>query len=77
MNTESQNLLQIALKLPDNDRAELAASLFHSLDSTTETDSEQRWESELQRRISQIDQNEVELVSWESLMREMNNRKNG
>lgn len=33
MSTESHNLLEQALALPESDRAAIAASLFHSLDA--------------------------------------------
>ena len=77
MDTESQHLLQSALALPDSDRAEIAASLIHSLDAESDEDVDAAWALEIQRRIESIDNGEVKLVPWDDVMREMRDRRHG
>ena len=77
MKTESQQLLRTALALPESDRAELAASLIHSLDTETDEEVDEAWAVEIQRRVESIDNGEVELVPWDGVMREMRDRRHG
>jgi len=77
MNTESRHLLQSALALPESDRAEIAASLIHSLDTGSDEDVDEAWAMEIQRRIESIDNGEVRLVPWDDVMREMRDRRHG
>lgn len=77
MNSESQQLLESALALPHSDRAELAASLIHSLDAESDEDVDAAWALEIQRRIQSIDDGEVKLVPWDDVMREMRDRRHG
>jgi putative addiction module component (TIGR02574 family) len=81
MNTESQQLLQSALTLPETDRAQIAASLIHSLDSELSSDPSEdvdaAWAAEIQRRIESIDNGEVKLIAWDQVMREMSERRHG
>jgi putative addiction module component (TIGR02574 family) len=77
MNTQSQQLLQTALALPESDRAEIAASLIHSFDTETDEAVEAAWAAEIQRRIDAIDHGEVKLVPWDDVMREMHDRRHG
>ena len=77
MNTESQQLLQSVLALPDSDRAEIAASLIRSLDEDVDEDVDAAWALEIQRRIQSIDRGEVKLVPWDDVMREMRERRHG
>jgi len=77
MNAQAQSLLQAALALPETDRAELAASLIHSLDPKMDEDAEAAWSAEIERRVESIDRGEVELVPWEEVMREMRESRDG
>jgi len=77
MNTQSQQLLRTALALPESDRAEIAASLIHSLDTETDESVDAAWAAEIQRRIKSIDHGEVRLVPWDEVMREMHGRRHG
>ncbi len=77
MNTKSQQLLQSALPLPESDRAELAASLIHSLDTDTDENVDEAWAAEIQRRIESIDNGEVKLVPWDDVMQEMRDPTHG
>lgn len=71
MNTQSEQILQSALALPELERAEIAASLIQSLDSETDDDADAAWAAEIQRRIEEIDNGDVKLIPWDDVMREM------
>jgi putative addiction module component (TIGR02574 family) len=75
MNTQSQELLQSALALPEAERAEMAASLIRSLDPETDENVDAAWASEIQRRVEAIDRGEVRLIPWDDLMRELSSRR--
>lgn len=51
-----------ALKLPAEQRARLAERLISSLDQVTDADSEQLWVREAERRLDEIESNQVEPV---------------
>jgi len=77
MNTQSQQLLESALLLPESDRAEIAASLIHSLDTESDEDVDAAWAAEIQRRVESIDNGQVNLIPWDDVMREMRDRRHG
>jgi putative addiction module component (TIGR02574 family) len=77
MNTQSQHILQSALALPESERAEIAASLIHSLDTETDEGVDEVWAAEVQRRVESIDKGEVTLIPWDDVMREMRERQHG
>ena len=64
-----QELLSTALRLPDKDRAELAASLIESLDQPFDADAQAAWAEEIERRISELDNGSVRAVPWEDARR--------
>lgn len=57
-------LLEQALKLPQEARAALAASLLESLDETVDADAEATWAAEIARRIQELDSGAVQPVPW-------------
>jgi putative addiction module component (TIGR02574 family) len=77
MNTQSQQILQSALALPESERAEIAASLIHSLDTDTDEGVDEGWAAEVQRRVESIDKGEVTLIPWDDVLREMRERQHG
>lgn len=86
MNVESQHLLRSALSLPVSDRAEIAASLIpasliHSLDAEADTETAESvdaaWAEEIRQRINSIDNGELKLVPWESVMHDMRDSRHG
>ena len=62
-------VLQKALTLSDKERAELAASLIDSLDSTVDAGAESAWNRETARRIGDLDSGKAKTVSWEEVQR--------
>jgi putative addiction module component (TIGR02574 family) len=77
MNTESQQLLQSALALPESDHAEIAASLIHSLDSDIDNNIDEAWAQKIKQRIESIDKGQVKLIPWDDVMLEMGARRHG
>ena len=71
MTEKSQVVLEEALKLTTNERAEVAEQLIASLDEASDTDVEQAWQEEVQRRLQQIDRGEVELIDSDTVMAEL------
>jgi putative addiction module component (TIGR02574 family) len=66
---EASELLKHALTLPDKERAELAASLIDSLDSTVDEDVEIAWQEEVARRLADFETGKVKGIPWEEVRR--------
>lgn len=62
-------LLEEALRLPDCDRAALAASLIESLDPDIDEDSPIAWDDEVGRRLEELDRGEVSEIPWSEARR--------
>jgi putative addiction module component (TIGR02574 family) len=77
MNAQSHEVLQSALALPEQDRAQIAASLIHSLDVGGDEDADAAWAAEIQRRVESIDRREARLIPWDDVMREMHRDTHG
>lgn len=71
MTDKSKVVLQEALKLTANERAEVAEQLIASLDEVPDTDVEQAWQEEVQRRLQQIERGEVKTIPWEEVQRRL------
>ena len=67
MGKTSQAILEEALKLPSNERAAVAEQLIQSLDPIQETDVEQAWQQEIQRRLGEIENGEATTIPWEEV----------
>ena len=77
MERQPEQIFDIALALPENARANLAASLIRSLDATPDPSADAAWAVEIERRIRDIDKCAVELDSWDDVMDSMRDRRNG
>jgi putative addiction module component (TIGR02574 family) len=75
MTQKSQVLLEEALKLTAYERAEVAEQLIASLDEVPDTDVEQAWQEEVQRRLGQIERGEVKTVPWEEVQKRLRHGK--
>jgi putative addiction module component (TIGR02574 family) len=64
MNDHIRRILNEALELPEDDRAELAASLLESLDHGQDDNVREAWDDEIERRIAEIDRGDVKLLTW-------------
>ena len=69
---EVETMLNAALKLPAQARAELAAELIESLDQGEPAeDVEDAWSKEIQRRLAEVDAGTVTPVPWLSARRRL------
>lgn len=67
-------LLQKALTLSDEERAELAGSLIDSLDTTVDAGAERAWDREIARRIKNLDSGKAKTVPWEEVQRRISTK---
>lgn len=65
MTEKASKLLQTALTLSEEERAELASSLIDSLDTTVEEGVEDAWDREIARRIADLDSGRAKTVPWD------------
>jgi putative addiction module component (TIGR02574 family) len=63
------DLLQKALTLPPEARAELASSLLDSLDQTVDEDVDAAWRQEIVRRMDEIRSGKVKTIPWREVQR--------
>jgi putative addiction module component (TIGR02574 family) len=63
----AEELLKLALDLPEAERADMAARLIQSLDSEMDEDVEAAWSEEIHRRIAAIDSGEERLLDWDEV----------
>lgn len=71
MTQKSQVVLEEALKLSPNERAEVAEQLIASLEEAPDTAVEQVWQQEVQRRLQQVERGEVTTIPWEEVQRRL------
>jgi putative addiction module component (TIGR02574 family) len=69
MTHEAKELLQKASVLPDNERAELAANLIASLDEVSDPDADLAWQTEVTRRMNDVQTGKVNTVSRDEVQR--------
>ena len=67
MTQEARDLLQKALALPENERAELAGNLLSSLDTTVDQDVDAAWQEEVVRRLNEVQSGKVKTLPWEEV----------
>ena len=77
MDTHAEQVLNNALSLDPNDRAEIAASLIASLDTEKDDDVSAAWADEIRRRVESIDMGAVQLIPSDEVLRSMRKRLNG
>lgn len=66
-----------ALHLSESERAELAYDLMTSLDGPADPDAEKAWDTEILRRLAEIDSGTANLIDREELRRRMRARMRG
>jgi putative addiction module component (TIGR02574 family) len=67
MTEQVSHLLQKALALSEEERADLACSLFDSLDATVDVGAANAWDQEIAQRISDLDSGQAKTVPWEEI----------
>lgn len=74
MSSAAKRILEHALGLPDDEREALAAQLMDSLPAKGEGEIEAAWKTEIKRRIADVEDGRVEMVSWEEARRVLRDR---
>jgi len=69
MSTVGEKILQDALNLPTEERAEVAARLIESLEEARDPDIDAAWAAEVERRCKAIDAGEAVASDWEDVRR--------
>jgi putative addiction module component (TIGR02574 family) len=67
MTQEARELLEKALALPDNERAELAGNLISSLDATVDPEVDAAWQVEVVRRLHEVQSGKAGTITWEEV----------
>ena len=65
MSTHVNELFERASVLSEEERATLAGLLIESLESEVDSDVEEAWRVEIERRVAELDSGTVETVPWE------------
>jgi putative addiction module component (TIGR02574 family) len=63
------NLLEEALRLPEDERVHLALQLLQTLTNTEEPDAEKAWEQELRERLDDLKSGRVKGLSLKKALR--------
>jgi len=75
MSGKSKSVLDAALALSADDRAEIAERLMLSLDEQRQQEIEDAWTAEIQRRMDEVDRGEVAMIPADEAMRRIRERK--
>ncbi|HZL89457.1 MAG TPA: addiction module protein [Pirellulaceae bacterium] len=67
MSTTALELLEAALRLPENERAELAAHLLESFAPVPDDEESAQMAAELARRIAELENGSVQPIPWEEV----------
>jgi len=74
MTQQALDLLQKALSLSEEERADLACSLMESLDSEVDEGAESTWNEEISRRVDELDSGKAATVPWDEVRRRISSR---
>ena len=69
MTRNAERVLDDALRLPEQERAEVAARLISSLDAEADTDVDAAWIAEIERRCAELDAGTAVTSDWEEVRR--------
>ena len=74
MSSDLEELKQKASRLSEQERADLALALIESLDGPADVDVEEAWRTEIERRIRQIENGDVQLLPGEEVFARVRRR---
>jgi putative addiction module component, TIGR02574 family len=77
MSVKAEKLLEEALKLPQNTRANLAGRLILSLDEEDDKGVEAEWSAELDRRLDNFDVSRAQALPWAKVRRNVLRSRRG
>ena len=69
--------LDLALELPESERAALAHDLLASLDGPADADAQQAWEAEITKRLDELEAGKARAVDAEEALRRIDVRLRG
>jgi len=69
MTKPAEVVLADALRLGEDERAELAAEILASLDGPADPDADEAWADEIRRRIASIESGAAKLEPWDEVKR--------
>jgi putative addiction module component (TIGR02574 family) len=69
-----KHALDIALELPDVERAALAHDLLASLDGPADADATQAWEAEIAQRLDELESGKTPTIDADEALRRMDAR---
>jgi putative addiction module component (TIGR02574 family) len=64
MSARLKELFEEASRLPETERASLAALLIESLESEWDTGVDAAWATEIERRVGELDRGDVDAIPW-------------
>jgi putative addiction module component (TIGR02574 family) len=67
MSTHVTELFAQASTLSEEERATLAGLLIESLESKVDSDVEEAWREEIERRVAELDSGTAQTVPWETV----------
>jgi putative addiction module component (TIGR02574 family) len=67
MSTPVGELFRQASELDEHDRATLAGLLLESLEHEGDEDVESAWQEEIERRLTELDADSMQLVPWDEV----------
>lgn len=70
MNMTSQGVVEAALQLPEPERAQVVQELLDSLSPDAETLLDDAWAAELDRRLADFQNGDVDAIPWRELREE-------
>ena len=74
MTTHAKSIVDSALSLSADERADLAERLILSLDDTYQTELNKAWNAEIERRLSEIRQGRARLIPGDDALRMIRQR---
>ena len=69
-----KHALDLALELPESERAALAHALLESLDGPADADPQQAWEAEITKRLDELDAGKAHIIDAAEALRRMDSR---
>jgi putative addiction module component (TIGR02574 family) len=71
MRVTVEDVLKQALTLDEKERASVAGALIESLHPEAEPDTEEAWDSEIRRRVEELDSGAVETIPWSDVRKRL------
>ena len=69
MTPDAREILDAALKLNDQEKAAIAASLIESLDPDYDEGGDEAWAVEVAKRMRELDSGQVKAITWSEARR--------